>query len=106
MPDYQELRYLAGKAEYLRSSISQAVWKASVVTAALTIALAFFFAWVTGNIKQDQEVAALVKEHRTAACVAYVKLAKLVIKAPGTPNTARLQNCDALPDIKFRVYRP
>jgi hypothetical protein len=104
LPDYQELRYLAGRAEYLRTSIRRAVWVSSFITAVLTLTLAFGLAAVTGSLQRDQRTALLVEEHREQACEANVKLAKLILKAPGTPRTTRLPNCSALPDTRYRIY--
>jgi hypothetical protein len=104
LPDYQELRYLAEKAEYLRTSIRKAVWFSSLITAVLTLTLAFGLAALTGSLQRDQRVAQLVEEHREHSCAASVKIAKLVLRAPGTPRTTRLPNCSALPDIRYRIY--
>ena len=105
--EYTELKVMAKKAETIRRS----VWKASLVTSILTIALAFLLSALLGNQTRDRQVAenaaaieAVVQQARQTSCINQRIITKLLVDMHGTPRVAAVQVCEKLPEVTYTFY--
>lgn len=103
---------MARKADYLRRSVYRAAAISSIATAIITIGLAFVVSYALGNPERDalvaknaRDIAQLVNQARDTNCANFRSTIQLLVDQPGTPSQAVVQDCSALPKVKYKVYR-